>query len=112
MQLEEYFDFIAPDQIRLKGRRIGIEHVLYHHIHEQMTPEEIAEQFDQVSLEQIHAVILYYLANSARVTRYLEEWIEGYWKVREEARQKDPEFYEHWAKIKAEWLKRKSQESA
>ena len=25
MQLEDYFDFLAPDDIRIKGHRIGIE---------------------------------------------------------------------------------------
>lgn len=25
MQLGEYFDFLAPDDIRIKGHRIGIE---------------------------------------------------------------------------------------
>jgi hypothetical protein len=29
MQLEQYFDFLAPDDIRIKGHRIGIESVLY-----------------------------------------------------------------------------------
>jgi hypothetical protein len=29
MELEGYFDFLAPDDIRIKGMRIGIETVLY-----------------------------------------------------------------------------------
>ena len=29
MQLEDYFDFQAPNDIRLKGTRIGIETILY-----------------------------------------------------------------------------------
>ncbi len=33
MQLEDYFDFLAEDDIRLKGTRIGIETVLCEHIH-------------------------------------------------------------------------------
>ena len=28
MKLETYFDFLAPDDIRVKGTRIGIESVL------------------------------------------------------------------------------------
>ena len=28
MQLEDYFDFLTPDDIRIKGTRIGIETVL------------------------------------------------------------------------------------
>lgn len=32
MQLEDYFDFLAPNDIRIKGHRIGIEDVLYEYI--------------------------------------------------------------------------------
>ncbi|NEO76071.1 MAG: hypothetical protein F6J99_07355 [Moorea sp. SIO4G3] len=32
MQLEEYFNFLAPDDIRIKGHRIGIETVLYEYL--------------------------------------------------------------------------------
>ena len=39
MQLEDYFDFLAPDDIRIKGHRIGIETVLYEYIYHAQTPE-------------------------------------------------------------------------
>jgi hypothetical protein len=29
MQLEDYFNFLAPDDTRLKGTRIGIETILF-----------------------------------------------------------------------------------
>lgn len=29
MQLEDYFDFQCPDDIRLKGTRVGIDNILY-----------------------------------------------------------------------------------
>ena len=32
MQLEDYFDFLAPADIRLKGTRVGIETILYDYI--------------------------------------------------------------------------------
>jgi hypothetical protein len=41
MRLEDYFDFLAPDDIRLKGHRIGIDDVLYYYL-EGYAPEEIA----------------------------------------------------------------------
>jgi hypothetical protein len=40
MQLEDYFDFLRPDDIRIKGHRIGIETVLYEYIHRAKTAEE------------------------------------------------------------------------
>ena len=63
MQLEDYFDFLAPDDIRIKGSRIGIETVLHDYIHKAMTAEEIADQYDTLSLQQVYATILYYLHN-------------------------------------------------
>ena len=44
MQLEDYFDFLDPNDIRIKGHRIGIESVLYEYIHHSRTPEQIAGQ--------------------------------------------------------------------
>ena len=63
MQLEDYFDFLAPDDIRIKGHRIGIESVLYEYIFHARTPEEIADIFPSLSLEQILATLLYYQRN-------------------------------------------------
>ena len=44
MHIEEYFNFLAEDDIRIKGTRIGIETVLDEYIHNSKTPEEIADQ--------------------------------------------------------------------
>ena len=38
MLLEEYFDFLSENEIRLKGHRIGIEDVLYEYIYNELTP--------------------------------------------------------------------------
>jgi uncharacterized protein (DUF433 family) len=63
MQLEDYFDFLASDDIRIKGSRIGIESVLYEYIHREQSPEAIATRFPTLTLEQVYATILYYLHN-------------------------------------------------
>jgi uncharacterized protein (DUF433 family) len=76
MQLEEFFNFLSPDDIRLKGSRIGIESVLYEYVHRGKTPEEIAERFDTLTLDQVYATILYYLQNKEAVEKYLSDWIE------------------------------------
>jgi uncharacterized protein (DUF433 family) len=76
VQLEEYFDFLAPDAIRIKGHRIGIEHVLFEHIHNAMAPDELAVRFPTLTLEQIYAVLLYYQRNRPALDRYLADWIE------------------------------------
>lgn len=90
MQLEDYFDFLAPDDIRLKGTRVGIETVLYDFIHRSRTPEEIAASYPSTTLEQVYATILYYLHNRDQVTAYLEEWLEWGRRMREEQNRNPP----------------------
>jgi uncharacterized protein (DUF433 family) len=70
MQLEDYFDFLGPLQIRIKGHRIGIEHVIELYL-DGSSPEQIVQTFPGLSLEKIHATITYYLHNQAEVDAYL-----------------------------------------
>lgn len=70
MLLEEYFDFVAPDDIRIKGHRIGIDNVLHYYL-EGYSPEEIAANLPSLTLEEIHATIIYYLRNRAHMDAYL-----------------------------------------
>ena len=70
MQLEDYFEFLSPDDIRIKGHRVGIDDVLYYYL-EGYTPEETAANLPSLSLEQIHATITYYLRNRGEVDAYL-----------------------------------------
>lgn len=84
MQLEDYFNFLAPNDIRIKGHRIGIESVLYEYIHRSQTPEEIADRFPTLTLEEIYATILYYLHNKQAIHDYMTEWIEHGRRMRAE----------------------------
>ncbi|NET56148.1 MAG: DUF433 domain-containing protein [Symploca sp. SIO2E6] len=76
MQLENYFLILGPDDIRLKGTRIGIETILYDYIYRARRAEEIAQTYPSLSLEQVYATILYYLHNQQAVAQYLTDWIE------------------------------------
>lgn len=76
MQLESYFNFLADDDIRLQGTRIGIETILYAYIHQQQTAEEIARVYPQLTLEQIYATILYYLHDREAIGKYLTDWLD------------------------------------
>ena len=76
MQLEDYFDFQRPDDIRVKGTRVGIENILYEYIYRSRTPEEIVHCFSTVDLEQVYATILYYLHNKEAVSKYIADWLE------------------------------------
>ncbi|PKO20966.1 MAG: hypothetical protein CVU38_17285 [Chloroflexi bacterium HGW-Chloroflexi-1] len=91
MQLEDYFDFLSPDDIRIKGHRIGIESVLYEYIYRSRTPEEIADVFPSLNLEQILATLLYYQRNKAQIDAYLAAWIDYGERMRaEQARNPTP----------------------
>jgi uncharacterized protein (DUF433 family) len=84
MLLEDYFDFLSENEIRLKGHRIGIEDVLYEYIYNELTPAELAERFPTLSPEQIYATILYYLNNQERIDAYLSTWLDHGRRMREE----------------------------
>ncbi len=71
MELENYFDFVQEDVIRIKGNRIAIEIVLEDYL-EGASPEEILLRYPTLNLEKIHATILYYLAKKEEVETYLE----------------------------------------
>ncbi len=71
MQLEEYFDFLAPDDIRVKGTRIGIETILFDYLELGLFAEQIATRYPTLSLEQVYATLTYYWQNPETVTAYL-----------------------------------------
>lgn len=76
MQLEDYFNFLEPNDIRIKGTRVGIETVLYDYIFRARTPEEIEQSYSTITLDQVYATILYYLRNTEAVEKYITDWIE------------------------------------
>ncbi|HQE91435.1 MAG TPA: DUF433 domain-containing protein [Anaerolineae bacterium] len=92
MQLEDYFDFLADDDIRLKNTRVGIESVLYEYIYREQTPEAIHQQLPALTLEQIYATILYYLHNREQVEAYLADWLEWGQTMREAQSRSLPPF--------------------
>lgn len=94
MQLTDYFDFLAPDDIRIKGSRIGIETILYAFIHQCKTPEQIVQTYPTLTLEQIYGTILYYLHDPEKVNAYLEDWLAWSDQVREEQKKNPPKFVE------------------
>ena len=78
MLLEDYFHFLAPNDIRLKGTRVGIETILYDFTYRSRSPEQIANTYPTITLEQVYATILYYHHKPQEVEAYLAEWFE-YW---------------------------------
>jgi uncharacterized protein (DUF433 family) len=78
MQLEDYFEFLDPDDIRIKGHRIGIDNVIEYYL-QGYSPEQILEELPSLNLEKIYATITYYLHNRVEMDAYmlrLAKWRE------------------------------------
>lgn len=80
MQLEDYFEFDQFDfadvgkveKIRIKGSRIGIEHILEDYLGGE-SPERIHQAYrHSLSLEEIYATITYFLHHRAKIEGYLK----------------------------------------
>ncbi|MEA5468170.1 DUF433 domain-containing protein [Spirulina sp. 06S082] len=86
MNLEEYFNFLRPDDIRIKGTRIGIETILFDYIEKGWSPEAIAQTYPTLTLEQVYATILYYIHNKDKVDEYMINWLTHGYKMRSQQR--------------------------
>ncbi|MCC5618191.1 DUF433 domain-containing protein [Nostoc sp. CHAB 5836] len=78
MQLEDYFEFLDPDDIRIKGHRIGIDNVIQYYL-QGYSPEQILEELPSLNLEKIYATLTYYLHNRVEIDAYmlrLAKWRE------------------------------------
>ncbi|MEE8389508.1 MAG: DUF433 domain-containing protein [Anaerolineae bacterium] len=74
MKLEDYFDFLAPNDIRGKGTRVGIETILSDYLSLGLFPEQIAVRYWTLSLEQVYATITYCWHNQKQIDPYLQAW--------------------------------------
>jgi uncharacterized protein (DUF433 family) len=78
MQLEDYFEFLDSDDIRIKGHRIGIDNVIQYYL-QGYSPEQILEELPSLNLEKIYATLTYYLHNRVEIDAYmlrLAKWRE------------------------------------
>lgn len=102
MKVEDFFDFLADDDVRIKGSRVGIESVLYEYIYRGQTAEQITERFPTLRLEQIYATILYYLLNREKVDAYLLDGLNFGRRMREKQAENPPPAVSRLIKLKAE----------
>jgi len=102
MQVEDYFEFLGPNEIKIKDHRIWIEHVLYEYIHRDMTLEELVERFDTLTKEQLLAVLLYYHHNKEAMDKYLADWLEYCRISREPNIRENKDWYERMGRLKEE----------
>jgi len=67
-----------PDDIRIKGHRIGIEDVINYHL-KGYTSQQILQELPSLNLEKIYATLAYYYQNKTLIDAYLQrlrDWQE------------------------------------
>ncbi len=96
-KLEDYFNILTPNDIRLKDSRIGIETILYEYIYRVKTAEEIYKLYTNITLEQIYATILYYFQHQEKINKYMSNWLEYCLKS---AQKQDEKPAEHILKLR------------
>ncbi len=102
MQLEDYFDFDAPNRVKLKGHRVWIEHILEPYIYRRKTAEQIAHDLSTLRMDEIYAAILYFHQHEEEMTLYMANWLELCRTQEAESRQKYAVFYEKMRRLRAE----------
>ncbi len=101
MNLDDYFEQLAADDIRVKGTRIGIESVLYEYVHRSQTAEAIAARFPSLRLDQVYATILWYLRDPERLDAYLADWLAFGGEARAAQERNPPTIVEKLRQLKA-----------
>ena len=72
IELTRYFEFLDSGAIKIRGHRLGIEHILGYYL-DGYSAEEIAEEFPGLGLKVIYATITYYLTIREEVDNYLQQ---------------------------------------
>lgn len=99
MELENYFELLNTQDIRIKGTRIGIEVVIEDFL-EGASPEEIAVRYPNLSLEQVYATITYYLANREKIDAYIEAGLQEIAKAAENQEKNPPPVVQRLRQLK------------
>ncbi len=81
----------------IEGTRISLDSVVYSFLNGE-SPENIAQNFPLLSLEQVYGAITFYLANQELVDAHLKEGEAEFQRLQESCREKNPLLYQ---KLKA-----------
>jgi uncharacterized protein (DUF433 family) len=76
----------------LKGTRVSLDSVIYAFLRGE-SPEEIANSFPALELEQIFGALAFYMANRQAIDSYLSEGRTHFEAMRRQTRKSDPAFY-------------------
>ena len=76
----------------IAGSRVSLASVVYAFLRGE-SPEDIAESFPAIALEQVFGAVAFYLANREMIDRYLQQEKDEFARLREEARRNRPALY-------------------
>jgi uncharacterized protein (DUF433 family) len=76
----------------IAGSRVSLDSVVYAFLRGE-SPDDIAESFPAISLEQVFGAIAFYLANRESIDAYLRDGRADFARMRDEARRKHPALY-------------------
>jgi len=76
----------------IAGSRVSLASVVYAFLRGE-SPEDIAESFPAIGLEQVFGAVAFYLANRETIDRYLQREKDEFARLREEARRNHPALY-------------------
>lgn len=71
LQVAALLDILAPDDVRIRGHRLGLEHLVFA-FNRGETAEEIVQRFPGVDLRTVYTLIAYYLTYRAEIDHYIE----------------------------------------
>ena len=80
------------DAYWVAGTRVSLDSVVYA-FHRGASPESIQRSFPLLMLEQVYGAITFYLARQREIDAYLHDGGDKLERMRETAREADPEFY-------------------
>jgi uncharacterized protein (DUF433 family) len=69
LQIAPMLDVLAPDDVRIRGHRIGLEHLVFA-FNRGETAEEIVQRFPGMDLRTVYTLIAYYLTYRDEIDSY------------------------------------------
>lgn len=102
MKLDDYFEFLGPYEIRVRGHRVGLDLILSRYLAGR-APEDIAREFQTIRLEDVYAAITYYLHNRDVMDPWLKQIREA---TEHSMREHDAQPSPAAARMRALWKER------
>jgi uncharacterized protein (DUF433 family) len=99
--MNDYVQKLENGAYRIAGTRVSLDSVVYAFLQGE-SPEQIAENFPYLTLEQVYGGITFYLANKKEIENYLERSEIEYEKLREISQGQNADLIARLKKIRQE----------